>query len=39
MQLGLWVLRRVDYYFGESIVRLHAGEWPADPYATFKMLS
>jgi hypothetical protein len=38
MQLGLWVLRRVDYYFGQSIVSLHAAEGPANPYATFNTL-
>jgi cytochrome P450 len=37
MQVGLWALRRVDYYFGNSIVNLHppAG---ADPYAAFNTL-
>jgi len=38
MQLGLWVLRRVDYYFGRSIVRLRPAEGPANPYATFNTL-
>ena len=38
MQLGLWVLRRVDYYFGRSIVRLHPPEGNADPYTAFTTL-
>jgi hypothetical protein len=39
MQLGLWVLRRVDYYFGNSIVNLHPADGPAaDPYSSFNTL-
>ncbi len=38
MQLGLWALRRVDYYFGKSVVRLHPGDGPFDPYSSFNTL-
>ena len=38
MQLGLWVLRRVDYYFGNSIVNLHTPEGEQDPYPAFNTL-
>jgi cytochrome P450 len=38
MQCGLWVLRRVDYYFGKSIVRLNPPEGSADPYSVFNTL-
>lgn len=37
MQVGLWVLQRVDYYFGNSIVNLHPAEG-ADPHAALKTL-
>jgi cytochrome P450 len=37
MQLGLWVLRRVDYYFGKSIVNLRPAEG-SDPYIAFNTL-
>ena len=38
MQLGLWVLRRVDYYFAKSVVNLHPVEGPTDPYTFFNTL-
>jgi len=37
MQLALWVLRRVDYYFGKSVVNLHPAEG-SDPYPAFNTL-
>ena len=38
MQLGLGVLRRLDYYFGESVVNLHPAKGSDDPYASFNTL-
>ncbi len=35
MQLALWLLRRVDYYFGRSVVSLRRS---ADPYSVFNTL-
>ena len=37
MQLSLWTLRRVDYYFGSSVVNLHPTPG-ADPYVAFNTL-
>ena len=34
MQLALWVLKRVDYYFGETVVSLSAGSLE-NPYPQF----
>ena len=38
MQLGLWVLRRVDYHFGKSVVSLHSAEGSDDPYTNYNTL-
>ena len=38
MQLGLWVLRRMDYYVTKSVVNLHPVEGSTGPYAAFNTL-
>src|SRR5262245_12413034 len=38
MQIGMWVLRRVDYYFGKSVVSLNPPPGSIDPYHTFNTL-
>ena len=38
MQLGLWVLRRMDYYVAKSVVNLHPPQGSVNPYAAFNTL-
>ena len=35
MQAALWLLKRVDYYFGQTILSLDASDPQADPYTWF----
>lgn len=38
MQAGLWTLRRVDYYFGKTVVNLDVSAEVADPYPSINAM-